>query len=337
MTDAERGIWMRKEVPLVRVSLFRPFVNHLVNSQVDPAPLLDSIGLTLRDVESDDGVIHASTAHRFLERCAEASGNRYFGADVGTSVDLAGWPMLRDALHRAQSLSEFLAIYVEGTNRVASSVSAFLEIRGNWARFGHLRNFRPEVFSPQNDAFGAVLFLSILEHWVQAIPTPKDVVLVIGEPSVLGPRFKRFQILKGDRMEVSIRFPASWLVPSQAVTRQSEQAQSGLDPDFLPYFRKVLDQNIANDGLDAKSAAALVQMSPWKLKRVLAAQNTDVSQEIRRSVVKHARKQLRDTSRPVSEIAAALGYADPSNFSRAFRQATGHSPSDFRRMNAPDS
>ncbi len=324
---------MRKEVPLIRASLLRPFMAHLEERQINTAPLLRSVGLTAQDVESDEGVIQVSNAHRFLELGAKAAKNPHFGSDVGSSIDLAGWPMLRDALGRAHSLIEFLSIYVEGTNRVASSASAFLEIRGSWAKFGHVRAYRPEVYSPQNDAFGAALFLSILEFWVKNVPKPKRVVLVISDPSVLGPRFKRFQILKGDRMEVSIRFPAAWLVPSEDVTHKPEPVQTGLDPDFLPFFRKVLDQNIANEGLNAQSAAELMQMSPWKLKRVLAAQKTDVSQEILRAAVSHAKKQLKGTKKPVSDIAAALGYADPSNFSRAFRRATGVSPSSFRKRN----
>jgi AraC-like DNA-binding protein len=33
---------------------------------------------------------------------------------------------------------------------------------------------------------------------------------------------------------------------------------------------------------------------------------------------------------PVSEIAVALGYTDPANFSRAFRQTTGIAPTEHR-------
>lgn len=44
-----------------------------------------------------------------------------------------------------------------------------------------------------------------------------------------------------------------------------------------------------------------------------------------------ARRLLRDTRIPVSEIAVGLGFGSPAYFSRAFRSETGLSPSDFRR------
>lgn len=42
-------------------------------------------------------------------------------------------------------------------------------------------------------------------------------------------------------------------------------------------------------------------------------------------------EMLSDSSKAVSDVAAALGYCDQFHFSRRFRQMTGHSPSDYRR------
>jgi transcriptional regulator GlxA family with amidase domain len=43
-----------------------------------------------------------------------------------------------------------------------------------------------------------------------------------------------------------------------------------------------------------------------------------------------ARDWLGTTDMPVTEIAAALGYMDASNFARAFRTHTGLSPAAYR-------
>ena len=43
-----------------------------------------------------------------------------------------------------------------------------------------------------------------------------------------------------------------------------------------------------------------------------------------------ARRRLVETSRPVKEIARDLGFASPAYFTRAFRSATGASPTEFR-------
>jgi len=71
-------------------------------------------------------------------------------------------------------------------------------------------------------------------------------------------------------------------------------------------------------------------VSSRTLKRRLADRDTSY-REILESVLKdRAIQLLRYTNQSVSEIAYELGYADLSNFSRAFRKWTGKSASEFR-------
>ena len=53
-----------------------------------------------------------------------------------------------------------------------------------------------------------------------------------------------------------------------------------------------------------------------------------IKDEIRREL---AIKWLQDTPRSVGDIAADLGFAEPSAFHRAFRKWTSKSPGAFRR------
>ena len=71
-------------------------------------------------------------------------------------------------------------------------------------------------------------------------------------------------------------------------------------------------------------------MSSRSLRRRLAEQGTRyqaVLEEIRRRT---ATRLLRESQAPVSTIAYELGFASPSDFSRAFRKWTGQSPSAWR-------
>jgi AraC-like DNA-binding protein len=43
-----------------------------------------------------------------------------------------------------------------------------------------------------------------------------------------------------------------------------------------------------------------------------------------------ARQLLEGTRLPLAEIAATLGYSDPSAFTRAFRRWSGHAPAAWR-------
>ena len=99
-----------------------------------------------------------------------------------------------------------------------------------------------------------------------------------------------------------------------------------------PKFRGLIAGQIDQGGLDASSASTLVSMSRATLARRLATEGTTISSEIRRAKSDFARQSLRRRDLSVEEIAAALGYADPSNFTRAFRNVEGVSPSTFRNQ-----
>ncbi len=45
-----------------------------------------------------------------------------------------------------------------------------------------------------------------------------------------------------------------------------------------------------------------------------------------------AEKELNNSDRKVAEIAAMVGYLDPTVFSRAFKRWTGMAPRDYRKQ-----
>ncbi|MBW7471919.1 AraC family transcriptional regulator ligand-binding domain-containing protein [Marinobacter sp. M216] len=76
-------------------------------------------------------------------------------------------------------------------------------------------------------------------------------------------------------------------------------------------------------------------VSSRTLKRRLAEKDTHYREIVEAVLKDRAIQLLRYTNQSVSEIAYELGYADLSNFSRAFRKWTGKSASEFRE-DGPD-
>ena len=81
----------------------------------------------------------------------------------------------------------------------------------------------------------------------------------------------------------------------------------------------------------ADAIAALLHMSSRTLHRQL--QEEGVSLQALKDEVRQAQAadQLRRTSRPIKQIALAVGFRNEKSFSRAFREWTGTTPGDFRR------
>ncbi|MFW5876256.1 MAG: helix-turn-helix transcriptional regulator [Myxococcota bacterium] len=73
-----------------------------------------------------------------------------------------------------------------------------------------------------------------------------------------------------------------------------------------------------------------VGCSARTLRRRLGEEGTGYQELLDEARFTWAKRALRYSRRPVTEIAYDLGYSAPSNFTRAFRRALGISPSAFR-------
>ncbi|AKS42611.1 helix-turn-helix domain-containing protein [Wenzhouxiangella marina] len=108
------------------------------------------------------------------------------------------------------------------------------------------------------------------------------------------------------------------------------------DPEDRPISGQVslvlLEHGGRNPGLQA--VARELGRSSRSLSRHLADEGVDYRQLVDRTRQAIAEDLLRHTRIPLAEIAQQLGYADPSNFNRAFRRWTGCSPGALRRTAA---
>lgn len=323
-----------KSLPLVQLSLLRPVVFALREQGYDPETVLESVGLTEDAVMHGDETVHVMVVHQFLEACAVAVEDKTFCTTVGARLDPAGWPMIESGLASGCSLADFLSVYVIGASSVASSVTAYLDIRGARAIYGETRLFRPTILPAQNDGFMVGLAISILRRALGDQLDTKKMTLVLCDPSVLPTSFSQYTRLKGDEMGFRIEFPSSWLVYSlQGDATAKQEIEAGRFSEvttFLSDLRVLISRRIGEGGLTADQVAELVSMSRSTLSRRLAKEGTSISTELKHARLACARQWLSETDKSVDKIAADLGYADPSNFTRAFRKAEGLNPRLFR-------
>lgn len=325
---------MPQSLPLVQLQLIKPLLSALKSRGVDPESVLENVGLTLSAVEQPGATVHVMVIHEFLESCATASGDQCFCAKVAASLDTTGWPMIQQAMSEARTLGSFLRIYVTKAAQVASSVTAFLDIRGDVSTFGEARRFKPLIVPAQNDGFMVSLKVSLLERAIDGAFDPSKVTLVVSDPTVLPKQMKTFQVLKGDHMGAKVQFPSDWLAaplkPSDPPRSPPEKPFSLKGADLLSSFRTILQQQIAQGGITAREAADLVRMSPKSLARRLSAFDTTASREIQSAKMEYAKHALSTSDRSIEKISLDLGYSDASNFARAFAKDVGATPTDYR-------
>jgi AraC-like DNA-binding protein len=155
------------------------------------------------------------------------------------------------------------------------------------------------------------------------------------------PRFKdRLPAMRFDMGTNQARFPASDLdlpletanqVTASMVEEQCrrELEQLGLGSDLVAQVRAALRD--PNDGFpDLETVAERLHMSGRTFKRKLQEHGTgfrELVEAVRRA---EAIRLLNSTGLSVAQIAARLGYADASSFSRAFHKWTSTTPGAFR-------
>lgn len=135
------------------------------------------------------------------------------------------------------------------------------------------------------------------------------------------------QILMGKRL------PERRLVlpPVRVVVRASSDIQALPDADVATAVRYIRDH--AGEPIDVRDLLAAVPVSRRSLERRFRRHlQRGIWEEIRRAHLERAKMLLVDTELPMSVVARRSGFTDSRHLSIVFRQATGGTPTEFRRQ-----
>lgn len=109
--------------------------------------------------------------------------------------------------------------------------------------------------------------------------------------------------------------------------REARLGQGG--PDIVAQVSERLVR--AQDGYpDLETVAAQLAMSTRTLKRKLQQAGSGFQLLLDAARQRDAMRLLRDSRQSIEEIAAWIGFAEPANFTHAFRRWTGTTPSEWR-------
>jgi AraC-like DNA-binding protein len=111
-------------------------------------------------------------------------------------------------------------------------------------------------------------------------------------------------------------------------------SDSGLTPQKLRLCQCYIDGHLADD-LRVEDVANSVAMSPFHFTRTFKeATGKTPHRYVLERRISAAQTMVANTSRPLNEIAAEVGFSSPSHFSAVFQSFTGLTPSAHRRKNS---
>jgi len=97
-------------------------------------------------------------------------------------------------------------------------------------------------------------------------------------------------------------------------------------------IHRILEKDPDGPWMNSQELAELVCVSAPHMRRRLREEGTSVRQIQERILRDRAVKALVHGDEPIADIAARLGYSEPSAFRRAFRRWTGSAPIDYRQQ-----
>ncbi|MGI9356416.1 MAG: helix-turn-helix domain-containing protein [Rhizobiaceae bacterium] len=325
------------KLPLVRLSLFRPILVELDQRGINGEEILESVGLSRAAVDAKETFIHVMVMHQLLENAAIAANDPYLLARIGERLDVTDWPPLVKAGEQANTVGEFFTSFIANAHEHATSARQKLNVEDGSAILSETRVFEPSIVPAQNDSFGVGFALAVLRRSVGNDWDPRHVTVVVCDPNALPPIFYGVQAVRGDRMGYRITFPSAWLLcPFSRNSFSKRSRQETRDPPaavtMVDSMRQALRPLIGKTKLSVATACNLLHQNKRSVQRQLASEGTSLIALINELKCEAAIEELSGSDHSIAEIAAMLGFADPTSFSRSFKQWTGQSPRDYRKV-----
>lgn len=249
-------------------------------------------------------------------------------------VNEAGW----NTLPHAHQCFELLYV-VAGRCHIVTAAGSSI------AQPHDLILFRPYQWHKEtqlSDVY-AVVCLRIPSEFVAAhrVPLPEPAVLPTVTPLPHNEAFRAIldQIIaeyqQHDRYSAAMigAYLFQFAVLLQRTLQQHGAGASATEQAQVAGLRDLLDQHITST-TSIRDLARLAHMSESHFShQVKALLGMAPKTYVREQRIARARELLRSTALSIEEIAAELGYDEPTSFFRAFKRATGLTPGAFRRAN----
>jgi AraC-like DNA-binding protein len=293
-----------------------------------------------------DAYVPMQKVRSFMSRGTCQSGIEDIGLQVGLGLTINAFDTeLQRTLLRSQSLefalqrfcdlavgeqscAAYRIIYEQDEVRICCSLDtdspSGLDNVGEWLQIMSLitiiRQFTDETWTPKTITFHS-----------QYVP---------GECT--GKEFPHSRLLTGQK-ETGIEFPASILGNKNTSRFLQAEADDGSDDmipvpyqpamDFPGSLQKILQAHLDNGYPTIELASQITCTSVRTLQRRLKQFGMSYTDVVKKARFEVASRVLKNPGTKVIEASFAVGYDDPSHFSRAFKQYSGLSPQQYRSLN----
>ena len=322
-------------VYLIKAAQAKPFVETALRLGAPVRALARQAGMPIKAARLGEGVIGEYCLWRFIELVARHLGSDQFG--YLTAVD---HPITRTGqlggmeitLH--QSLRKILETFNRHVVTESDNCDYKLTSRNGETWFTRELVFEGHGASWIAEQYVLMFIIQIIRLCAPGDWLPQNIrVATQNIPVRLPPEWASIDVEWGaPRTELLIDNEVLSLPPRHTAMQAALSPGSVHRQKNTMLIEHLVDRQIWTGQTGLEDTAQELGMSTATLKRRLTELNTSYSEILLERRLLHATRLLEKSDLSVGEIAKALGYSAVSSFSRAFRGATGLSPTSRRNL-----
>jgi AraC-like DNA-binding protein len=300
-----------------------------------------AVGFDIELIESENFYIPHAAVIGFVEATARAAGEANFGVLVAPMMDIANYGSFGRYVIGADTLGQAIERTITSLFYHSTDDRMSVAIVGDEVRYSYVFALAGRTgYGYGNTAYAAAgVLLSIFRAYLPLNWRPLRVELDTDRPSRTGLFEDVFQcpvlfnaravtVVTERRHLSAAPRRAQW--PIVTIEDVARDRRGGAPRELLDVVLEHIRAQVLTGSVSIDSAARSIDTSVRTLQRELSRAGTDFRSLASAARTQRAIELLRATSGSISRVSAELGYSSPANFARAFRNATGRGPREFR-------
>lgn len=335
---AKKAEWWEQTVPPI---FPQTYLRVARERGADPAGILERAGLDPVFLEHP-GELNMLEVQSLVETVLASVSDEGLGLDIGWSLPPTAYGSFGYALLCSETMGDVLELTKRYWHMVGRGTTLSIE------QHGDLGIMEVTLLVPTPPNIRSLIFETTFSSLVRGIQLlagaqaePLEVWFDFSPPAHADKARERLKRVSYDKPANQLRFPARLLdirlgmynpaalkFALEQLKREEALHSSDTDPVVNRVREKMVFDVNGYPTLGAISKA--LNMTPRTLRRRLDQEGTSFKRLQDEAKRRDALELLDDPKLDIQRVAELLGYQDPANFTRAFRQWTGQTPSQYR-------
>jgi AraC-like DNA-binding protein len=303
----------------------------------DPTAVISGVGINPDLLRNPENSLSFVELGRLVEAWVAATRCEHFGLLVGQRSATASLGLVGRLMQTAPTLKDAILDLCTNQRRYVRGAVTYLMVQNEIAFWGYAVH-HPGMPAIEHISDGAIAVgVNMMRELVGA--APDEILTSRRAPADVTPYRRFFGVSPWfDAEQHAMAFSADLLSrpvrANRELRRILEQKVAAYwaveQPSMTQTVTRMLRARVIFPDTSLEAVASELSMQPRTLNRRLRAEGKSFRELTNEARFEVARQLLAGTRMEITDIALALGYADPSGFTHAFQRWSGVAPSEWR-------